>query len=335
MNKLFKISIVVPIYNAKKQVSQCIKSILAQDYNNFELILINDGSKDNSLEICKSFSKLDSRIILIDQINQGVSISRNNGIKVATGEYILFVDADDYLAKDYITSFLKEQIDSKTLIIQDLIRVENGKNIINDNYIYQQYNLDNLAGIFQNNILKNGYPFCKLYNLNIIKENKIRFNPDIKFGEDLMFFLEYLKYIDRIKFVNKHKYFYLIHKESASFKNFSYIEMVTALNQLLNIYRDLGEFYNLDVINKYEVKNSISLFLTLTLYTIYDPRNNHLYKGNRIKYLKKFAKSYDLNFVKNTSIIKQVYIKLLQYKLFAIANTYLNLYVKYRLKINK
>ncbi len=94
-------SIIVPIFNAEKNLKRCIQSILDQTYENFELILINDGSTDSSKEICINFSLYDSRILYFEQNNQGIAITRNNGVKYAHGDYIFFVDSDDYVYKDF------------------------------------------------------------------------------------------------------------------------------------------------------------------------------------------------------------------------------------------
>ena len=99
MNKE-KITIVVPIYNAEKYLERCIKSILDQTYENLEIILVNDGSTDKSLEICEKFKAEDNRIIIINKENGGVSSARNKGIDAATGKFIIFIDADDYIEKE-------------------------------------------------------------------------------------------------------------------------------------------------------------------------------------------------------------------------------------------
>ena len=91
-----RVSIIVPIYNREKDLMKCYKSLINQTYKNLEIILINDGSTDNSLEICQSFE--DERIKIIDEENKGVSFARNQGIEAATGKYIIFIDADDYVA---------------------------------------------------------------------------------------------------------------------------------------------------------------------------------------------------------------------------------------------
>lgn len=95
------VSIILPVYNAQSHLARCLSSICAQTYQNLEIIVLNDGSKDQSLPVCEEFRKKDSRIILVDKANSGVSDTRNLGLKLATGEYIQFVDSDDYIDPDY------------------------------------------------------------------------------------------------------------------------------------------------------------------------------------------------------------------------------------------
>ena len=97
-----QISVIVPVYNTEKYLHRCIDSILAQTYTDFELLLINDGSTDESGEICDEYAKKDSRIVVIHKVNEGVSIARNTGIKRSSSKYITFIDSDDYIANDMI-----------------------------------------------------------------------------------------------------------------------------------------------------------------------------------------------------------------------------------------
>mgnify|MGYP002675374976 CR=1 FL=1 len=97
------VSIILPVYNAQSHLARCLSSIRAQTYQNLEIIVLNDGSKDQSLPVCEAFRKKDPRIILVDKANSGVSDTRNLGLKLATGEYIQFVDSDDYIDPDYTT----------------------------------------------------------------------------------------------------------------------------------------------------------------------------------------------------------------------------------------
>ena len=101
-----EISIIVPVYNVEKYLSQCIESIINQNYKNIEIILVNDGSTDKSGDICDSYSLKDNRIKVIHKKNEGVSIARNTGLKVATGEYIAFVDGDDFVHEYIYTKLI-------------------------------------------------------------------------------------------------------------------------------------------------------------------------------------------------------------------------------------
>lgn len=112
-----KISVVIPVYNVEKFLPQCLNSIIHQTYKNLEIILVNDGSTDNSDEICKTFAKRDKRIKIIHQKNAGVSAARNNGLKHATGDYVHFIDSDDYIDLDYY----KKMVDANNGIGADII----------------------------------------------------------------------------------------------------------------------------------------------------------------------------------------------------------------------
>ena len=108
------ISIVVPVYNAEKYIGTCINSVLEQTYNNFELLLINDGSKDNTLEVLKRYE--DARVKVYSFENQGAGKTRNKGIQLSKGKYITFIDADDYIDADYLEILHKEIQDNDVLI---------------------------------------------------------------------------------------------------------------------------------------------------------------------------------------------------------------------------
>ncbi len=112
-----KISVVIPVYNVEKYLETCLNSVINQTYKNLEIIVVNDGSKDSSLEICKKYEKLDNRIILIDQKNRGLSGARNVGIKKATGDYIHFLDSDDYITLNYYEKMIEALSDTDADIV--------------------------------------------------------------------------------------------------------------------------------------------------------------------------------------------------------------------------
>ena len=112
-----KVSIIIPVFNGEPFLDRCLSSVINQSYNNIEIIIINDGSTDNTQSICESYSKNDPRVIIINKKNEGVSTARNVGLDTAVGDYIYFVDADDYVLEDGIEKLVKKAIDNAADII--------------------------------------------------------------------------------------------------------------------------------------------------------------------------------------------------------------------------
>ncbi|EOA7298807.1 hypothetical protein CU026_0105 [Enterococcus faecium] len=192
------ISVIVPIYNKQDYLSKCIETILNQSYSNLEIILVNDGSTDLSEQICIEFSRNDRRIKYLKTKNNGVSEARNIGISISKGKKILFVDADDYLSKDYVESFVKY---SEYFIISGYI--QNQKKVMPTpqklSYIDTINNYGNLSNFLNT-------PYCKMYDSTIIKENDLKFNKKIRYGEDLDFNLKYLSKVEDVFFLPKALY---------------------------------------------------------------------------------------------------------------------------------
>ena len=194
-----KISIIVPIYNAEKVLKRCVDSILNQSYKNFELILINDGSKDKSIDIINEYKEKDERIKVIDNKNKGVSETRNIGIKTSKGEYIQFIDADDFIDPYMIEETLKEIEKNKAdSVITGLYLDIESENEIKSSKQTFEYKIeegnsniavavmDRLNGTYINS------PVNKIYKKSIIIDNNIYMDKTIDLGEDLLFNLEYL-----------------------------------------------------------------------------------------------------------------------------------------------
>lgn len=109
-------SIIVPVYNVEQYLENCINSVLNQSFRNFQLILVDDGSKDSSGEICDRFAQKDSRVKVIHKPNAGVSAARNTGIDIATGQFICFIDSDDWIESEYLQKIVDEIYDFDTLV---------------------------------------------------------------------------------------------------------------------------------------------------------------------------------------------------------------------------
>ena len=199
------VSIIVPVYNCEKYIGRCIESLINQTYNKIEIILIDDGSIDKSLNIIKQYSEKDDRIIIINQENSGPSVARNRGIA-------RFVDADDYVNCNYIKKMINNIYNKQAdLVISDYIEIrKNGKqNVEIFKFISseEKYKFDETC-ICEVLCGTGGIVWAKLFNTNIIKKNNINFNKDIYMCEDLLFCLEFIKHTSIITHIKEALYYH-------------------------------------------------------------------------------------------------------------------------------
>lgn len=190
-----KVSIIIPIYNAEKHLTKCINSVINQTYQNIEIILIDDGSTDNSSEICKEYQKKYTNIIYKKIKNSGVSHARNTGISLANGDYIFFIDSDDYIEFESIELLVKNNKPDTLIGL-----VPTGYNY-NDKYTIYEF----FSRIMQNKCFGNVWGY-------LFEKNKINFEFDenTHLMEDSMFLFQYLSTVENIQFVNNVKYNYMI-----------------------------------------------------------------------------------------------------------------------------
>lgn len=201
LNTEEKISIVVPVYNATNTLERCVTSLLEQTYRNIEIILVNDGSTDNSYEICTQFCKKDFRVQVVNKSNGGVSSARNAGIEFATGKYLMFCDSDDWVEPNWCQELLHfYQPDNLCMC---------GYYIHDDNAVLQLNSVGEMSTVEKNDYFTTkcwgGYsPWNKIFDANIIKKHKLSFNESISLGEDMLFVWDYLKSISgKIIILNK------------------------------------------------------------------------------------------------------------------------------------
>lgn len=208
-NEEAKISVIVPVYNSKEYVDKCITSILNQTYKNLEIILVDDGSSDNSLEVCKKFENIDNRIKCIHIKNNGVSTARNIGLDISTGEFIGFVDSDDIIEKDMYEKLYDNIIKNKTdLVICNYKPNNDFKNIskIISNKLALEY-------LFYKDKYR-GYVWNKLYKKSLISNQ--RFDKDIHVCEDLLFNCKYILKCKKISIINEKLYNYIKNSNSVT-----------------------------------------------------------------------------------------------------------------------
>ncbi|KFN15699.1 glycosyltransferase [Bacillus pseudomycoides] len=209
-----KVSVIIPVYNAGKYITRCIESLLNQTLQECEFIFINDGSIDDSREIIEGYKQVDDRIILINQVNQGVSIARNKGLHLAAGEYVGFVDADDCIEKGmYETLYNSVKQSNCDVVISNFKGETEGHKVITTypfpidivlekDYIEQEVlpyflKADNLNTVVN-----------KIYRNNLIKENNVKFPSGIALGEDGMFNVAFFSGATRMKYVDYVGYHY-------------------------------------------------------------------------------------------------------------------------------
>jgi len=202
MNKI--VSVIIPVFNREKYIKRCIESVITQTYKHLEIIIINDGSNDDTLKICLEYEKQDSRITVIDKPNEGVSVARNIGIFNSTGEYILFVDSDDYISSKMVEELVDDISEQEVDIVICGVSRFDKKNRYNVRYRRGKYTLSEyLTYSFDGDISIIDSIVNKIYKTKIIKENTLEFLKETNFGEDLMFNYDYFKNINNGVYISE------------------------------------------------------------------------------------------------------------------------------------
>ncbi len=190
-----KISIIVPVYNAEKTIKDCVTSLVNQTYKNIEIILVNDGSADNSLSLCRELALTDGRIIVIDKPNGGVSSARNAGICASSGEYVMFCDSDDLVSENWCKC-LYDNNEQDCLTMCEIKRFKESADSLQsaktEGVLSEKFSRDKYLTLYRAGI---GLATNKIFRADIIKKNKIEFPTVISLGEDLHFVIEYLKFV--------------------------------------------------------------------------------------------------------------------------------------------
>lgn len=220
-----KISIIVPMYNSESTIGKCIESILQQTLSELEVILVNDGSTDNTLDICKKYSKIDSRIVVVSQENKGLISARKRGVEISSADFIGFVDSDDWIEKDMYENLYE---------IYNNYHVDVVSSGIFRDYIEEQYTnevLDNFEQGYYENINKTVYPYMlwnkkindfgiyctlvnKLFKREILKTVYDNIDERVFYGEDCLTFFSYMMRCKKVYILNKSYYHYVINHNS-------------------------------------------------------------------------------------------------------------------------
>lgn len=282
-----KVSVIVPVYNASQHVSKTLDSIISQDFDGFEIIVIDDGSTDESLEIINAcFKNCSIPHEVIHQENQGVSVARNIGIDKSQGDYLVFVDADDYVSENHLSGLYN----GKTDFSLTLYAKKEGDKLTNlDTYSQDMISTYDFIKMELNMQITFNF-FQLMYKADIIKDNNIRFTPGTVYGEDTEFAHKALNYGDEIAINNEVTYYYVQHPDSA-IKTTEYRRF-----DIVKIFEGLAEFYRknnkpefADLIITSRIPRAIFGNMNFFFYNGYD-FDEVLAKMNELNLLEKLSK---------------------------------------------
>ena len=258
------ISIIIPVYNAERYLRQCIESVIAQTFKDWEAILVNDGSKDGSLAICQEYASKDDRIKVIDKPNGGPSSARNRGLNEAQGKYVYFMDADDWIETKFFENFVRNTVDTKRccdenedndygydIIFQGFVREfsdgRKEKSFAMDADTSTMSKEKIICRLYKEHVY--GWAWCKLFRREIIEKHHVRFDESLRLWEDELFTSEFLRYAENVRTVNSHLYHYIYYPDSLMQTNNTYLKrlflserMNEALTPIAN--EELKEYIN-------------------------------------------------------------------------------------------
>lgn len=309
------VSVIVPVYQAEKYLTKCVSSILDQSYNNLEVILIDDGSTDKSPQICDGYANLDRRVKVIHKENGGASSARNKGIEIAGGEYICFVDSDDYMPQHAVKNMLKFMILNNCQYVAGMCKFKNSdkvkNNILDLEVIDYKECPDKLLAYIST---PGSYsPYAKIFSSKIIKKENLRYNIYHKCSEDSLFVRQYLRYCNRICLIPEEVYIYNSDNEnSLSKKRYPdkykyYINKLEALDKLTqNMKLDKEKK------NKFLCERAVHGLLHLSEHYISNWSNEEEKKKLVVECALAMSGWIDVRYIENCAFKGKVYTKIIK-----------------------
>lgn len=266
------VSIIVPVYNAAEFLARCVESILRQSYQHIQLILVNDGSSDDSLRICRRYARQDRRVVVLDKKNSGVSDSRNRGMALAQGKYLQFVDSDDWLTAD-ATALLVQQAEAQQceLVIAPFYRVI-GRLMTVNGHIRTEERITITEFAMQ--LMKApanfyyGVMWNKLYRRDIIMAHGLQCDPTISWCEDFIFNLHYLHYVQHVYVLQQPMYYYVKRRDSLVGKELRSVNVYEMKREVFAHYRNFFEHLDLYEEHKGKINGFLLAVTTDSLFRL-------------------------------------------------------------------
>lgn len=275
------ISIIVPVYNAGDTIERCINSVISQDYPNWELILVDDGSQDDSPTICDNYAANDARIRVIHKVNGGVSSARNLGLEAMTGEWVCFLDSDDEFTKTCLSSFYSGvcEYNSDLIFHSDFAGVKNGRithSHVADKTFFSSSDFPTFLDTYINHSFVTSV-HANLFKVAFIRDNNLCFNSKIRAGEDHAFVLEYLRFCSSALITEGEGYIYYF-PENFNLKYSQRIdEIIYRCHRLEISVKALQEKWNVDLSDKIRMKWYHGLY-GINAKSLYNPLTFSKYK---------------------------------------------------------
>lgn len=289
---MYKVSVIIPMYNSEKYINKCLESLLNQTYSNLEIIVVDDGSTDSSRTIVEKISKKNDKIKYYYKKNGGVSSARNFGLKKATGYFVGFVDSDDFVEKNMFEKMVECALNDKTdLVVCNYF--DNDKKYLIDS-VFDKKNT--ILNIIDGNEFK-GFTPNKLYKMEIIIDNTIMFDEKISMCEDLLFNIEYCQFIKSSSYLKEKMYHYVVRNNSQSRSfNVGRLTVLDSYNKILSLKFILSNKLLYDRLINRKIRHIMSLYLSVI-------NNKKMDKVSKYKYINKLKKEW----IGNTFIKSNVY----------------------------
>lgn len=330
MNKPI-ISIIVPIYNVEQFIHCCVDSILAQTFTDWELLLIDDGTLDRSGEICDEYAKKDNRIRVFHKKNGGVSSARNLGLDNAQGEWVTFIDADDYILPDFIKGLYRpiEEGESVDFVHGGCCNVKNGE-IVNVNQSYDNYIGDNSGYVFR---MFRGLTVSKLFSLENVNHSvdgrPLRFDEKMKIAEDMAFTMDYLLSVKRYAFVEEKGYCYRVDNMSSATKKHK-VEYNVRMHEFQHLYEATYKYIECKKLCKFECEQREKQLGILLFNTILDLYRTDYKLKNRLCHIKNDITDKQIDLLKyvQKNMIKLILAQILRKREYLLFDVLTNISLK-------